>query len=307
MRNKLFALLLAGMTVLLAGCSLARPEAEDPQDRFCGFFMTYSESGAGKDFYDNPHLTELGTETLDTGEYGSFSFPRQVLVFDRETERFPGMEGYALFIFRGTGESVSTYTRCVSNMGGGAFHTTAADQGTRDEIEGTVYMGPPLGAKNWDPNQNTGYWHAYRVYQSKDGTVYLDGSGNSYGGAGGMSTTETATYTSTENGETVSEDSVSVTVHIEMVSRLEELTVAQFKADDTLLRSDSVPLGRELPAVTPEEDAAWLLVEERYSDGTVKRTAYNAPEESVFHDVVLLDARGMGKTASLEIKGTGNK
>lgn len=102
MRNKLFALLLAGMTVLLAGCSLARPEAEDPQDRFCGFFMTYSESGAGKDFYDNPHLTELGTETLDTGKCGSFSFPRQVLVFDREMERFPGMEGYALFIFRGT-------------------------------------------------------------------------------------------------------------------------------------------------------------------------------------------------------------
>lgn len=53
--------------------------------------------------------------------------------------------------------------------------------------------------------------------------------------------------------------------------------------------------------MTPEKDAAWLLVEERYSDGTVKRTAYNAPEEPVLHDVVLLDARGMGETAYLEI------
>ena len=307
MKHKICALLLAGLTILLAGCSLAQPEAEDRQDRFCGFFMTYSESGGGKDFYDNPNLTELGTETLDVGEYGSFSFPRQVLAFDRETESFPGLEGWSLFIYRGSYDGGGSYTVSASDMGDASFHTTATDQGTRDEIEGTVYLGPPLGAEDWDPNQNTGYWHAYRVYQSKDGTVYLDGSGNSYGGAGGMSTTETATYTSTENGETVSEDSVSVTVHIEMVPRLEELTVTQFGGDDTPLRRDSVPLGRELPAVTPEEDAVWLLVEERYSDGGVKRTAYTVQAEPVLHNVVILDERGAGESVSLEIKGTGSK
>ena len=304
MRHKLFALLLAALTALLAGCSLARPEAENTRDRFCGFFMTCSEDGSGRDFYDNPNLTELGAEALDTGEYGSFSIPRQVLVFDRETETFPGLEGYALFTYRGTREDGSLYYGCVSDMGEPSFHTTATDQGNKDEIEGTVYMGPPLGAENWDPNDNRIVWHAYRVYQAEDGAIYLDGSGNSYGGAGGMSTTETATYTATENGETVSEDSVSVTVHIEVVPRLEELVVSQFDSGTALLRSDSLSLIGELPAVTPEKDAAWVLVEERFGDGTVERTAYNVPgkgQEPISHSIVLLDKDGAGESVFLTI------
>ncbi len=304
MRHKLFALLLAGLTVLLAGCSLARPEAENSQDRFCGFFMTCGEDGPGMGFYDNPNLTEMGAETLDAGEYGRFSVPRQVLVFNKEARTFPGMEGYSLFIYRGSHADGSSYIASVSDMGEPSFHTTVTDQGNRDEIEGTVYMGPPLGAENWDPNDNRKVWHAYRVYQAEDGTVYLDGSGNSYGGAGGMSTTETASYTSTENGETVSEDSVSVTVHIEVVPRLEELVVSQFGDDSSLLRSDSLSLTGGLPAVTPEEDAAWLLVEERFGDGTVERAAYNVPNKDqapIFHSVVLLDKDGAGEAVSLEI------
>ncbi len=306
MRNKFCALLLAGLTAVLAGCSLARPEAEDQQDRFCGFYMVYSGVYADR-FFDNPYLTELGTDTVDTGKYGSVGFPRQALVFDRETESFPGLEGYGLFIYRGTGKNGSPYCASVSDMGEAKFHTTVTDQGDKDEMEGTVYLGPPLGAENWDPNQNQGYWYAYRVYQTEDGTVYLDGSGNSYSGAGGISTTETASYTSKENGEVVREDSVSVTVHIQVVPRLEELTVTQFSGDNTPLRRSSIPLARELPAVTPGKDATWLLVEERYSDGTVKRAAYNVRSEPVLHSVVILDAEGAGEEVSLEIKGTGSE
>lgn len=307
MRNKLCALLLAGLTFLLAGCSLARPEAEDQQqDRFCGFYMVYS-STYDDGFYDNPHLTELGTDTLDTGEYGSVSFPRQVLMFDWESRSFPGLEGYALFTYRGTEENGSLYYGCVSDMGEAKFNTAVTDLGGKDEIEGAVYMGPPLGEENWDPNQNQGYWRAYRVYQTKDGAVYLDGSGNSYSGAGGMSTTETAAYTSTKNGETVLEDTVSATVHIEVVPRLESLTVIQYDDGGGEVCRGGIPLGKELPAVTPERDTAWLLVEERYGDGTVKRTAYSVQEESVLHSVVILDDRGAGESASLEIMGTGAK
>lgn len=43
-------------------------------------------------------------------------------------------------------------------------------------------------------------WTAYQVYQMEDGTVYLDGSGNSYGGMGGFTTKVTDTQTKTAMG-----------------------------------------------------------------------------------------------------------
>ena len=85
MRNKWLCLLLAAaLTALTAGCSLARPEREAAQeDRWIGFYVVYNPPGSyDNSFSSNPHLTELGTESLDAGKYGSLTIPREVLLWE---------------------------------------------------------------------------------------------------------------------------------------------------------------------------------------------------------------------------------
>ena len=82
---------------LLAGCSLARPEAEGRvQDRFIGFHVVRSDLAVRQDFWGdgNTDLTEYGSDSLAADGYGSFTVPRRVLMGmkDGEDYRFPGLE-----------------------------------------------------------------------------------------------------------------------------------------------------------------------------------------------------------------------
>ena len=96
-------------------------------------------------------------------------------------------------------------------------------------ISGTLYEGPPAGATDWDPSEDYSIWTAYRVFQTPDGRIYLNGSGNSY--AGGMSGfTETQTYSYTMDGETMQEDKLTVKVYIKSVPRLEKVIVTQYES-----------------------------------------------------------------------------
>ena len=81
MRNKLLCLLLAAVLTALTGCSLARPEQKTAfEDRWIGFYVVYNPPGAYNNFSSNPNLVETGTTSLDTGEYGALTFPREVLL-----------------------------------------------------------------------------------------------------------------------------------------------------------------------------------------------------------------------------------
>ena len=305
MKRNVTALLLAGLLLALTGCQLAKPEVENgAEDRLIGLYVVHSQ-GYDDDFSDNPYLTEYGSETLDTGKYGSISIPRQVLVWDEAAESFPGLEGYSLFLLRGTFEDGGGYTTAVSNMESTVFRLTDTDQGIADELEGTVCFGPPAGAgADWDAYSAGGVWRAYRVYQAPDGTAYLDGSGNSYSGGGGMSFTEAASYAATVNGETA-EDTISVKVSVEAVPRLEKLAVSQFDGTNTLLQSEELAPAEALPEISCLPETAWVLVEERFADGTVERTAYNVPGpdgEPISHPFILLDSSGLGTAAQLTIQ-----
>lgn len=311
MRNKRIRLaaLMAALALALAGCSLARPERQENQaDRFVGVYVVCAADGTWDAFTSNPNTVEFGEEELTAEGFGSFTVPREVLIaqYDPEerTYTFPGLEGWALFTFTGVDET-GPYSGTVSDMAEGNFATEVTDQGTSETMEGTIYYGPPADAgADWDSYDNFhGIWHAYQVYQAPDGTVYTDGSGNSYSGGGSMGFTREESYTSTVNGET-SADTVSVTVNIELVPRLERLVVSQFGADNALLRSQELPLGADLEPVACGADAAWALVEAYHSDGTVERTAYTLPGpdgEPICHPVVILDDQGMGTSATLEI------
>ena len=305
MRNKWLCLLLAAaLTALTAGCSLARPEREAAQeDRWIGFYVVYNPPGSYDNIFNsNPHLTELGTESLDAGKYGSLTIPREVLPGEEDPDTgdivFPGLEGYSLFI-RHKQEDSGYVTAIQSDMSPGEGQTVhSSDEGTAESASGVIWWGPPLdAAADFDPDASPhSIWHGYNVYETSDGQVYLDGTGNSYGGAGsGMGFSSDATYTYTENGE-IRKDSISVSVSVKYTPRLTALRVVEFDGDNSVVKTTALPLTEELPLLTLEEDTAFLVVEEESADG-VKRTLYAAgdfTDGAQYHEVILLDEAGRG-------------
>lgn len=309
--RRLKLLILAALCLALAGCSLARPEAAESGggDRWIGFYVVPSQ-GYADHLANNPYLEEYGEFSAETDQFGTLTFSQDVL-FAVEDEAgnysFPGMEeGYSLFIYQKYGQEGGDRTvGVVSNMAPGEETTQMkyTDEGDLMSASGTVYFGPPLGAANsWDPYTCGVIWRYYRVYQTEDGRIYLNGDGDSTNGP--MSHTATETYTSTRNGETVQEETISITVAVEAVSRLERLTVTQFDGENRVLSAQDLALREDLPAVHWAEGAAWALVEEVSAEGTV-RTVYSVPaedEDPVSHQVVLLDDQGMGVLAYLNIQ-----
>lgn len=103
-------------------------------------------------------------------------------------------------------------------------------------------------------------WTAYQVYQMEDGTVYLDGSGNSYGGMGGFTTKVTDTQTKTADGE---EEIFSFTAEVTMesVERVTELEVRWYGEEELLDRRTLTmeEVGEGLSLERPQ-GAVWALV-----------------------------------------------
>ena len=83
----------------LAGCSLAQPEKEGPeQDEFIGYYLIYGSEGEVYENLVDEHWTEYGSETLDLGAYGSVSSPRMILAAEEPEEGeyvFPDQIGRA--------------------------------------------------------------------------------------------------------------------------------------------------------------------------------------------------------------------
>lgn len=307
--RKLIALLLAGLTALsLTGCSLARPEAEEPeQDRFAGLYMVYSPDGSRDEFYENPNLTELGSETVEAGGLGGIDVPRQVLPAQRDGEgewTFPGLEGWALYCIEWLEDGVPT-SAMVSDMADGSYHTTVADEGVTNELSGVLYIGPPEGAPaDWTAYDMTGVWTPYFVYQTEDGQPYLDGSGAASSGGGIFSYRTEHTWTRTVDGETESV-TVSAEARVEEVPRLAALTVRQYGSDGLPLGGTDIPLDGTDRRTAWLDGAAWALVEEISVTGGVTRAAYDRPgpgEDPVTHPFVVLDERGLGTPLTLTLE-----
>lgn len=311
-KSKLLLWILAAL--LLAGCSLAQPEQEaEQEDRWVGFYVVPSQDGRDG-FYNNPYREEYGSDTVEIEGMGNFTFANEVL-FAVEDEAgnhtFPGLEkGYSLFVYRKyIGDPDSKDRNALdyavgieSNMGPGEEgpQFSYTDEGVSETASGTVYFGPPLGITDWEPLTCGIIWHFYRVYQTKDGRIYINGEGDSTNAPG--SYTNTATYTSTENGETVQKDTISVTAAIKTVPRLEHLIVTQFDENNAILQSDDLNLQNDRPELHCLPETAWVLVEEVSSEGT-ERTVYDPPEgeDPVTHDYVPLDDEGLGHMAYLNI------
>lgn len=302
--KKLKFLLLSLLVLTLTGCSLARAEAPpESGDRWVGFYVVPSQSGWDA-FCNNPYLEEYGALEVETEQFGTLTAPRDVLfaVEDEfENYTFPGMEtGFNLFYLEETTES-SHCTRAVSDMSPyEGFHIMETDEGSSITIGGTVCYGPPVGVADWDPYDDETIWTFYRVYQTEDGRVYIDGGGNSANGP--ITHTATETHTLTSNGETTREETLSVTVAVKAVPRLERLAVTQFDGNNAILQSEDLSLQSGRTEVHCLAETAWILVEEISAEG-VERTVCKVPEgeEPVSWDYVLLNDDGYGQLACLNI------
>ncbi len=296
-------LVLAGL-VDATGGRLARPERDLREDRWVGFHLVWERlPGEGEEVTrDGEGWVEYGSQTMDVDGLGSISFPREILIGQYSREEgftFRGLEGYNAFLAQVEQEDGSTLL-----TGNTLMHGNTSVGGDKNSISGTIYYGLPLGETAWPEDGPTYAWRAYNVFQMPDSTVYLDGSGNSYGGQGGMAITSERSSTETVNGEEKT-TSLSVEVSFEVVSRLKEVGIKQFDASDqivaeTVFGADEL---EEETAVSLSEEAQWLLVEERCEDGTVKRTVYSTEEVlqagGLAHTLVILDSRGMGQACIL--------
>ena len=305
----LAALVMLAVVLDAAGCRLAQPEYQGPEnDTWIGYFLSWEYiPGEGEVIrQDRTNWVEYGSQNLKVDGLGSVRIPQKILIGqyeDGEGFTFPGMEGYCAFLAQVKQEDGSVFLSGNQLMDG---NTNVG--GTKYSVSGTIYYGFPLGETEW-PADGSGYaWTAYDVYQMTDGTVYLNGSGNSYGGAGGMTITEERTATETINGEETSV-SLSVEVRFETVSRLQEVRVKEFDDADQVIEETVFPAGglEDETPVSLKEDTRWLVVEEHCTDGTVKRTVYDAQQiawmEELYHSLVMLDEEGMGIGRSLLLKG----
>ena len=179
----------------LAGCSLAQPEREGPeQDEFIGYHLVYEPiPGEGEVILiEDAALDCYGSETLDLGAYGSTEIPQKILIGelqDNGSYLFPGKEGLNFFFpvyMAGYGENEHEVRLSYSQLELTRQSSQTEDAGDSYRYAGVACYGLPQGAAEWPEGQAAEYgWTAYDVFQREDGTVYLTGDGNRYAGAGG--------------------------------------------------------------------------------------------------------------------------
>lgn len=285
MSKKGFGLILLLCMLVFSGCSLAKESPkEKEQDRLMGVYLVNAENG--QDLTEKENWVEYGTQNLDT-EYGKLDIPRMILpaVYDSENRdfTFPGVQGYALFSAV-VAEEEGNCDVSASDLADGMFGVRVNDLGTSYDLSGTLYVG-----------KDDFTWIVYHVYQTADGMVYLDGTGNSYNGSN-FSTTLEETQKVTGDGK---EGTLytKVEVKVEEIPALQTLLVHQYNAAGERIATNTLSLTVQPEEVAWAPNAAWAVVEEQSADG-VKRTAYDrtqGAQEQITHTAYILNSESIGE------------
>lgn len=263
--KKLLAILLA--LCLLTGCQLATEEKKESElnDTLVGVFITFEYLGGELDlqqwFEDHPEALQEGGEIrLDAAE--SMEYAERIPVLLGEDEWLvPGYEGISMAEYWNGEYWTGFSTEGVCEV---RSHIDSGETEKAVEEEGTVYV--PMNAEVM--------LCANPVYQTSEGAFYtipamgLQGSVSS----GGMSQSVSEEKTWTQEGESCS-FSATFTTAVKGVALAKKVVVVQMTADnEELARSEYVP-GQMPESFTPEAETAYLIVEERGAEETV-RTLY---------------------------------
>ena len=305
MKKKFKFLLALCLLFSLTGCQLAQPEAVGPaQDEFIGFHIVPEKLGeVSEDGFqrigdnDRSQWVEYGSEEMELDGLGMVSFPRQILVgvyneADRRYE-FPGKEGFNCFVAVERNEDGERYINGYTDMTETSLHLKSTDEGEENILKATLYMDTVVAEREEDYDT---ILTAYRVYQMPDGTIYLDGTGNSYAG-GGFTVSERAEHTTTVNGKSTKRI-LDIEFSIKDANRLETVEILWFDGGDGVLFVEDLPLETLTGEVelTPPAGTAWALVRTRDEDGNVVR-AVMEPDYTGWaaHDLIVLDDLGIGQ------------
>lgn len=312
MRNKILSAVKYAAVVLLlfimmdaTGCQLAQPEKTGPEtDGFIGFHIVPEKLGEmveenGEMFQqigdnDRSQWVEYGEEFIVVDGFGELAFPRQILIgtYNEDTHRyeFPGKEGYNCFLASYTDETGTNYLNGYSDMTDCNLHRKYTDEGEENILKTALYTGTVKEGEDYDYILT-----AYRVFQMKDGTVYLDGTGNSYSGAG-FTINERAEYTTEVNGK-VEKQVLDIEFSLKDAERLERVDVTWFGEEDEILAQEQLPL-EELTGeynLAPPKGAAWAMIRQTDERGVVQRAVSNPDYNGrASHKMIQLDEIGVG-------------
>lgn len=316
MKKKILKYIATATVLLLAldftGCQLAQPERTTGGDGingdpFIGFHLVperivtvIEEDGSEWDMIegsdDRSAWVEYGQDSIEVDGFGELAFPRQILIgtYNEQTHRyeFPGKEGYNCFLAIRTDEDGTTYINGYTDMTETSLDRKITDEGEENVLKAALYTQTKVEESFEDYDY---ILTAYRVYQMADGTVYLDGTGSSYAGAG-FTINERTEYTYTVNGE-ATKQVLDIEFSLKDGVRLESVDVTWFGGEDEVLAQEQLPL-KELEGeytLTPPTGAAWAMIRETGEDGSVKRTA-STPDYNGYgsHKLIQLDEMGLG-------------
>ena len=261
------------MMLLLTGCSLAKPEKMVSDDnRMAGVFITIGDENQ---IVEDDTWTTRGTEEL-TFDVGTLEVDKKVLIgtYDEkeDTYRFGDHPGFLLMEIKDTTKDYPAFST-ISDLEDVFVDKSSnmKDEDTFDTevmLEAILYLPETLQDKRL---------HFYNIFQSKDGTIFLDGTGNSLDGAtdgGRFDITYEYKTTSNGKGET---DKVDVHVNLKLFKNSKEIFINQYDAQGNLLERKSLGLPKENATIAWVKDASFAIVEEVNDDGCKR--------EMIVHDV----------------------
>lgn len=303
MKNKrVFAALLALLTLLLCGCQLAQEDAAETAgaDRLIGVLVTteYLDLFDMESYLrDNAsQLVNGGNVSMDgnTSQYQGrlYAVPKTETLTNGDgetTERctyvFEGIEGYAFFTPTITdGATGEAYHSIETDEGISDSHSSIniTDDGESYVLEGTVYVCPTGN------EMVTFYFNP--IYQAEDGQVYAvtgnECSTDTKDCEGSIYTlTLDETTTINDNGVETAQ-SVSIETHLAILFPPEKITVLQMDGDHTILSQEEYEPGTLPDGLAPVSGAAYILVESHKQNGDgkplVTREMYTPEDDSFF-------------------------
>lgn len=292
------------LLALLSQVSLARPEqTHDWETHLAGFYLVRDTLDSGPTSIGDPEAGWEEQGSTPVSAYGhSFSIPDMILkaqTGENGELYFPNVEGRRFFLakeyFHSDDPQEFAYRLC-SDLESEGLHMEVTDLGTNHTASGTLYYTAPLNDPSWTKDNQV--WTAYLVYQEPDGTVYLADSGNSVSGTVDCSMNKTITYQETTNGQATQENTLDLTINFRYISRLTEVTVEQFTADNQPVTSRTITAQEVLSGLSElsiplESDAAYTLICERYADGTMQRTLLEQEDAPVSHTCWVAEESGL--------------
>ena len=277
---------------LLSGCQLATLSTGDGlpvNDQLVGMYITMS----GDDTSNIPAWDEeaMGMEPLHTFQsQGKKLYAQRVETPDvtddgvsdpRQNWQFPGDYGLTFITFYEPDDSLyGGFWNYVNDpeLSGGRKHVKSSDDGTSIELEAIVYVADTVKL-----HELTLYLNP--VYQTPEGEIYALGTAPmGYDAASMYGNSETISQeTSTTLPDGIKTTGGSVTLRMEKVVLPEVYVILEMDEHNQVIRTNEYTPEEMPETYTPGADAAYVILESRGTEKTV-RTVYSPDDEVAVMD-----------------------